>query len=384
MSTLQLQKTSKGSAGGYIAAKNSSLVWSLPVLCQQFLLTPLDPEKWFALCSLTSDQDTEILEFGIAIGRSLKLLADDGWSRGGPPKDNIDFFVPVHGSSKSASQLDILVLVKVMDIAAGFLRLPTRSHYPSFKTAIKLEANNMGYLKRLDDWPNKLDDLRIALQIDVCLLASHWKHESTKNWLKALSVLDGVSFHMRLLCYHNGVEEMSVWQRFITNKFPHPDIQRIMADDEMFKKLKQDLPRWKQAFVNAVAILPLVLILGKGMGRMLNTSQALRVGGRLSSLGKPELIQRVKEMLWRCIVCIAWGSWMSEIGLKRFLDDVASLVEENEEHEGRWFTQAIAFAQESPIPGLEVKVGIDINRWLMSMEDRWIQQPRSQVMQLAP
>ncbi len=39
------------------------------------------------------------------------------------------------------------------------------------------------------------------LHKDICLLVNHWKHELAKNWLKVLCVLDGVAFHIRLLCY---------------------------------------------------------------------------------------------------------------------------------------------------------------------------------------
>ena len=82
------------------------------------------------------------------------------------------------------------------------------------------------FLKRLDGWTQKLTEISTSLRIynekkvaplvplqpttmgnneilhkDICLLANHWKHESAKNWLKVLCVLDGVAFHIRLLRY---------------------------------------------------------------------------------------------------------------------------------------------------------------------------------------
>ncbi|KAK0479777.1 hypothetical protein IW261DRAFT_1564436 [Armillaria novae-zelandiae] len=162
---LQFENAYSENLRGYSAAKQSSLVWSLPVLCRQFLTTPLDPEKWFRMRAVTSDQDREILEFGKAMGRTLKFVADESWSKGDPPKDSIDFILPVRGMHKSANHLDTLVLVKAMDIAAGFLRLPTRSYYPSFGKVIKLENSHVGYLKRLDDWPRKLEQIQTSFRM---------------------------------------------------------------------------------------------------------------------------------------------------------------------------------------------------------------------------
>ncbi|KAK0472652.1 hypothetical protein IW261DRAFT_1424247 [Armillaria novae-zelandiae] len=332
-----------------------------------FCVDNSSPRLWirkngFRMRAVTSDQDREILEFGKAMGRTLKFVADESWSKGDPPKDSINFILPVRGTHKSANHLDTLVLVKAMDIAAGFLRLPTRSYYPSFGKVIKLENSHVGYLKRLDDWPRKLEQIQtsfrmysertsiplpavvpgrdegeVILHNDVCLLANHWKHESAKSWLKALN-----------------------------------------------------LPRWKQVFANAVAISPLVLILGKGIGQMLNTSQALqlfyKIGGRLSSLGKPDLLLRIEELLWRCIIGVAWGSWTSDVRIKRFLEQVQPLLAkiqhaENEmekERLGRewndrvWFSKALSFALHNPIPGLESKAGIHTCQWLQSTEDKWM------------
>ncbi|KAK0505462.1 hypothetical protein EDD18DRAFT_1098822 [Armillaria luteobubalina] len=244
---------------------------------------PLDPEKWFQMWAVTSGQDREIVEFGKAMGRTLKFVTDESWSKGDPPKDSINFILPVCGTHKSANHLDTLVLVKAMDIT----------------TVIKLENSHIGYLKRLDDWPRKLEQIqtsfrmysertsipllavvpgrdegKVILHKDVCLLANHWKHESAKSWLKALCVLDGVTFHIWVLCFNNS--PLALWSGTDVIVEKHPDVQMIMANNDMLKKFKENLPRWKQVFANAVAILPLVLILGKGIGQMLNTSQALQ------------------------------------------------------------------------------------------------------------
>ncbi len=36
---------------------------------------------------------------------------------------------------------------------------------------------------------------------DVCILAAHWKHDSMKQWVKSLSVLEGVMFYIYLLTH---------------------------------------------------------------------------------------------------------------------------------------------------------------------------------------
>ncbi|KAK0479346.1 hypothetical protein IW261DRAFT_1420064 [Armillaria novae-zelandiae] len=389
---------------GYSVAKQSSLVWLLPVLCRQFLTTPLDPEKWIQMQAVTSDQDREILEFGKAMGRTLKFVTDESWSKGDPPKDSINFILPVRGTHKSANHLDTLVLVKAMDIATGFLRLPTQSYYPSFGKVIKLENSHIGYLKRLNDWPRKLEQIQTSFRMysermSIPLLAVvpgrdegevilHNDHESAKSWLKALCVLDGVTFHIWVLCFNNS--PLAPWSGTDIIVEKHPDIQMIMANNDTLKKFKENLPRWKQVFANAVAILPLVLILGKGISQMLNTSQALqlfyKIGGRLSSLGKPDLLLRIEELLWRCIIGIAWGSWTSDVRIKRFLEQVQPLLakiqhmenETEKERLGRewndrvWFLEALSFALQNPIPGLESKAGIHTCQWLQSTEDKWM------------
>ncbi len=131
------------SAMGYSAAKRSSLVWSLPISCRQFLETPLDPEQWFELHAGGSDQDIQILQFGKAMARSLKSVADEGWNKG-DPQMRIDNLSGGRSQTKSAGLLETLVLVKATDIAAGFLRLPSRTFYPSFSKTLHLEDRHMG------------------------------------------------------------------------------------------------------------------------------------------------------------------------------------------------------------------------------------------------
>ncbi|PBK88424.1 hypothetical protein ARMGADRAFT_1084750 [Armillaria gallica] len=399
---------------GYMAVKQSKLVWLLPVQCKLFLLSDLDPDLWYKLCTAESSQNSDISDFGITIGRSLKSVTDKDWDRGHPAQIRIDNIGGGRNANKSTGQLETLVLVKAMDIASGFLRLPCCSYYPSFSKTLSFDAHQLGFLRRLDGWTQKLTEISTSLHIynekkiaplvplqlttignneilhkDICLLANHWKHELAKNWLKVLCVLDGVAFHIQLLCYHNGIEQTSLWQRFIADNYDHPDVQMIMGDDETMKRFRKNLPRWKQAFVNAVAISPLVLIMGQGMGQILNTPLALQVGGRLSSMGKPTLILHIEEILWKYIVGIAWGSWMSEVGLGKFLAEVEPLVTRMQvlkaaskvatkkgwvgyEGEDTWFENSIAFIQKNRVPGLEAKVGAETMQWLREGKSRWI------------
>ncbi|KAK0457075.1 uncharacterized protein EV420DRAFT_1480949 [Desarmillaria tabescens] len=338
---------------GYTAAKQSPLVWSLPVHCKLFLLSHLDPDLWYELHAEESHQNADILQFRMAMGRSLKSVADKDWDKGHPSQKCIDSIGGGRNANKSTGQLETLVL----------------------------------FLRRLEGWMHKLDE--IATSLHICLLANHWKHESAKNWLKVLCILDGVAFHIRLLRYHNGVEQTTLWQRFINDNFDHPDVKMIMGNEETIKRFKKNLPRWKQAFANAVAISPLVLIMGQGMGQTLNTPLALQVGGRLSSIGKPKLILRVEEILWKSIVGIAWGSWMSEIALSKFLAEVQPLVEKmldskamlkdgakrgwvGYEGEDTWFEDSITFIQQNVVPGLEAKIGAETSEWLISSRSLWI------------
>ncbi len=57
-----------------------------------------------------------------------------------------------------------------------------------------------------------------------------------------------------------------------------------MGNKETMKRFKQNMPRWKQAFANAVAISPLLLIMGQGMGQTLSTPLALQVSFFVRSL----------------------------------------------------------------------------------------------------
>ncbi|PBL01282.1 hypothetical protein ARMGADRAFT_419537 [Armillaria gallica] len=145
MSIQPSQHVASNPATGYSAAKRSPLVWSLPISCRQFLETPLDPEQWFELHAGRSDQDIQILRFGKAMGRSLKSVADEGWDKGNP-QVHIDNMVGGRNQAKSAGLFETLVLVKATDIAAGFLRLPSRPFYPSFSKTLHLEGRHMGVL----------------------------------------------------------------------------------------------------------------------------------------------------------------------------------------------------------------------------------------------
>ncbi|PBK65611.1 hypothetical protein ARMSODRAFT_430394 [Armillaria solidipes] len=253
-----------------------------------------------------------IAEFGQAIGRNLKSVADHAWTNGDPPKGHIDL---ITGYPSAFGYVETLIHVRAMDIASGFLRIKKRPFYPNFDRQIHFESRNRDvpgtdgtekrihnifqYLNRLDDWCQKLENIRTSMRLyemnstltlpplpqgatqnqailhtDVCFLANHWVHESTKTWLKTLCMLDGVAFHIRVLCYHGGVEQMSQWKRLIKDRFNNLGMK---STDEAMKKLRNDLSRWKQAFANAVAISPLLLITGQGFGQMLNTPNALRV-----------------------------------------------------------------------------------------------------------
>ena len=127
-----------------MAAKQSKLVWSLPVQCKLFLLSDLDPDLWYKLRAVESSQNSDISDFGIAIGRLLKSVADKDWDRGHPAQIRIDNIGGGRNANKSTGQLETLVLVKAMDIASGFLRLPCRSYYPSFSKTLSFDAHQLG------------------------------------------------------------------------------------------------------------------------------------------------------------------------------------------------------------------------------------------------
>ncbi|KAK0438495.1 uncharacterized protein EV420DRAFT_1651420 [Desarmillaria tabescens] len=324
---------------------------------------PLDPEQWFHLRSMESDIELKFLQFGMAMARSLKSIADEGWEKvkGGKPKNHIDNIGGGRNASKFAGHLETLILVRAVDITAGFLRLPTRSYYPSFQKSISLDKRQMG----------KLAEIQTSLRM---------YKERASTPLPPLA--PGASFMQEILHGdHSGVEQTTHWQRFINENFNHPDIQTIMGNEETLKKFKQSLPRWKQSFANAMAISPLLLIMGQGMGQTLNTSLALQVGGRLSSIGKPDLIVRVEELLWHCIIGIAWGSWMSKVGLMDFLEAISPLINNMKplrekqsgatpwdefDGEDTWFKRAIHFIQQNDVAGLgarELDDRITIHGW---------------------
>ena len=120
------------------------MVWSLPVQCKLFLLSDLDPDLWYKLRAEESSQGSDISQFGIAIGRSLKSVADKDWDKGHPAQIRIDSIGGGRNANKSTGQLETLVLVRAMDIASGFLRLPCRSYYPSFSKMLSLDVRQLG------------------------------------------------------------------------------------------------------------------------------------------------------------------------------------------------------------------------------------------------
>ncbi|KAK0460288.1 uncharacterized protein EV420DRAFT_1641633 [Desarmillaria tabescens] len=124
-----------------------------------------------------------------------------------------------------------------------------------------------------------------------------------------------------------------------------------MIFEETFE---QNVQRWKKTFIDAVAISPLLLILYPGSGEHISISLTLQVGGRLASYGKPELLQRIEEMLWHCIIGVAWGCWTSDTGLTNFLTEAAPLIRGDSEGADTWFSDAFAaLVQCNQILGLE-------------------------------
>lgn len=97
------------------------------------------------------------------------------------------------------------------------------------------------FINRLDHWPKKLEGMNLNLRTsneanlitlpplepnmthedhiihdDVCILAAHWKHDSMKQLVKSLSVLDGVAFHIRLLT-HVSLQQLQSSLVFLTS-----------------------------------------------------------------------------------------------------------------------------------------------------------------------
>ncbi|KAK0441998.1 uncharacterized protein EV420DRAFT_1485438 [Desarmillaria tabescens] len=92
----------------------------------------------------------------------------------------------------------------------------------------------------------------------------------------------------------------------------------------------------------------------------------VKVGGRLASYGKPELLQRIEEMLWRCIIGVAWGCWTSDTGLTNFLTEAAPLIQGDSEGVDTWFSDAFAaLVQCNQILGLEVHrlLTLQVEQW---------------------
>ncbi|PBK94309.1 hypothetical protein ARMGADRAFT_1029448 [Armillaria gallica] len=325
---------------GYDSLKQSSLLWSIPVQCQQFLTMSLTPKEWISKCIGSGRIDPIFAEFGLAMSKILKSTVDTAWHKAPIPEGfNID-------SLKNASA-----------------------------------QKSSKFLNHLDKWPDKLESMRLNLQMsdetnlvplplltpnatptdkiihgDVCILATHWKHDSMKQWVKSLSVLEGVAFHIRLLTHHGSIEKLALWKSFIHANYDHMDIPRIVQDDDMMKRFIWQLGKWKQAFATAVAISPLILIMGQGLGQTPSAAAALQVGGHMYSHGKPALIQEIELMLWHCIIGIAWCRWTSQQGLETFLDKVRPLVtayEEDKQEEENWFTNTVNCVQCKGIVGFQ-------------------------------
>ncbi len=127
-----------------MAAKQSKLVWLLPIQCKLFLLSNMDPDLWYKLRAGESYQNSDISDFGITIGRLLKSVTDKDWDRGHPAQIRIDSIGGGQNANKSTGQLETLVLVKVMDIASGFLCLPCCSYYPSFSKTLSFDVHQLG------------------------------------------------------------------------------------------------------------------------------------------------------------------------------------------------------------------------------------------------
>ncbi len=92
------------------------------------------------------------------------------------------------------------------------------------------------FLNHLDKWLEKLESMHLNLQMsdemnlvslppltpnttptneiihgDICILATHWKHDSMKQWVKLLSMLEGVAFHIHLLTQVSIQQPQSNW-----------------------------------------------------------------------------------------------------------------------------------------------------------------------------
>ncbi|KAK0434400.1 uncharacterized protein EV420DRAFT_1488667 [Desarmillaria tabescens] len=252
------------------------------------------------------------------MGRSLKQFADRYWCE--PEKACIDEISTIE--DQFGAILDTIILAKVMDMACIFLRIPTHSYYPSFHSgaagAMDREATNQ----------------QENVYHDICLLVNNQKDESIKTYTNALCKIPLVFMVLAL-----------------TVRFEHSDhLRTTMIFEETFE---QNVQHWKKAFIDAIAISPLLLILYPGSGEHISISLTLQVRGRLASYGKPELLQRIEEMLWRCIIGVVWGCWTSD-----------------SEGADTWFSDAFAaLVQCNQILGLEVHIGLANVAWLNNSQN---------------
>ncbi|KAK0436349.1 hypothetical protein EV421DRAFT_1907966 [Armillaria borealis] len=189
-------------------------------------MTSLTPEEWISKCMGSGPIDPIFAQFGLAMSRSLKSMADAAWHKVPIPEGfNIDSLKNV-SAQKYGQHIEVLVLIRAMDIACKFVHVPSRGFYPKFLNLLELDTRTKSFLNHLDKWLDKLESMHLNLQIsdesnlvslpplepntspmdeiihsDICILAAHWKHDSMKQWVKSLSVLEGVAFHICLLTH---------------------------------------------------------------------------------------------------------------------------------------------------------------------------------------
>ncbi|KAK0479939.1 hypothetical protein EDD18DRAFT_1363950 [Armillaria luteobubalina] len=240
----------------------------------------------------------------------------------------------------------------------------------------------------LEDGGHAEDDRRWR----VCALGQEECHKMVDKVEHTWKRLGDKVYEAKDSASHGGVEQRSSWKQNMKERLFN-DLG-IESPDDAMKKLDKDLPWWKQAFANTVAISPLLLIMGQGLGQMLNMVTALWVGGHLVSHGKPEQILCTEELLWQCIIGIAWGSWSSDIGLKNFLTNIELIMKEwkmlkaqsqglanDGEQPGRWivyqredlwFQESIAYMQKNPVWGLGARVWDENKEWLEVGKVHWL------------
>ncbi|PBK86313.1 hypothetical protein ARMGADRAFT_1086784 [Armillaria gallica] len=308
-----------------------------------------------------------------AMSKILKSMADAAWHKVPIPEGfNIDSLKNA-SAQKYGQHIKILVLIRAMDIACKFVHVPSHGFYPKFSKPLELDTRTKNFLNRLDKWPDKLESMRLNLRMsdetnlvplppltpnvtptdniihgDICILAAHWKHDSMKQWVKLLSVLEGVVFHIHLLTHHGGIEKLALWKSFIHTNYDHPDIPRIVQDDDTMKRFIWQLGKWKQAFATAVVISPLILITGQGLGQTPSAAAALQVRGRILV----PLDQRAR------------------IGnLSGKVRPLVTAYEEDEEEEENWFTHTVNRVQHKGIVGFQVRLAQENKDWLAKRKD---------------